>query len=117
MVATPPRSPVAPHAHPDGGHCEHCGGAVEVEHSYDVKDRFARALLSAVCQSMGLVPFVRSKKPQAPISVRARDRAALDQMWARFTELVPALDDQLLDVTRLFIKERCGLDTPPARGA
>ena len=116
MPPTPPRVTAPPHAHAHAGHCEHCGSAVEVEHSYDVKDRFARALLAAVCRSMGLEPFARSKKPTAPIYVRAPDRATLDQMWSRFTSLVPALDDRLLDVTRSFIKEQCGHDTPPASG-
>jgi len=117
MPPTPPRVTAPPHAHAHAGHCEHCGSAVEVDRSYDVKDRFARALLAAVCRSMGLEPFARSKTPTAPIYIRAPDRATHDQMWERFTGLVPALDDRLLDVTRSFIKEQCGLDTPPSPGA
>jgi hypothetical protein len=116
MPTPPPRATGSAHVHTDAGHCEHCGSAVEVERSYDVKDRFARALLAAVCRSMGLEPFARSKSPTAPIYVRAPDRATHDRMWERFTGLVPALDDRLLEVTRSFIKEQCGLDTPPAPG-
>lgn len=63
-----------PHAHRSPELCEHCGSGLEIEQSYDVKDRFARGLLAAVCRSMGLEPFSRSKGLMAPIYVRAKDR-------------------------------------------
>lgn len=112
MAPSPPAKPASGHVHTPDGRCEHCGAAVEVEHSYDVKDRYARVLLIGVCRSMGLEPFARSKKPLAPLYVRAPDRATLDRLWARFNELLHPLDDQLLEVTRVFLKEHCGLDMP-----
>jgi len=117
MTTTPPRTPPAPHLHTAGGHCEHCGSALQVEHRYDLKDRFARALLAAVCRTMGLQPYARSKRPNAPIYVRGPDGATLDRMFERFTTLLPQMDDRLLEVTRAFIKEHCGLDShEPPRG-
>ena len=71
-------------------------------------------MLAAVCRTMGLEPYARSKSPTAPIYVQAPDRATHDQLWARFTTLVAQMDDQLLEVTRTFIQEHCGIDLPPA---
>lgn len=109
-----PSSPQKPgHVHTPESHCEHCGAVVEVEHSFDVKDRYARVLLLGVCRAMGLKPFARSKKPHAPIYVRAPDRATLDQLWARFNDLLLPLDEQLLEVVRVFLQERCPEPPPP----
>lgn len=101
------------HAHTPESHCEHCGAVVEVEHSFDVKDRYARVLLVGVCRAMGLEPFVRSKKPLAPLYVRAPDRATLDRMWARFNDLLQPLDEQLLEVVSVFLEEHCPESQPP----
>ncbi len=86
---------------------------MRIERRYPVRDRLARALFTAICRSMGLEPTANRRSMTAPIYVMAPDSATHERLWARYTALVPHLDDQLLAVTRGFILEQCGIDMPP----
>lgn len=110
--STSPTTLAAPHEHSD--RCEVCGGGVEIERKYPVTDRVARALFAAICRSMNLEPTAASKRPGAPIYVRAPDAATHERLWARYRELMPALDDRVLAVTADFIRENTGIVTPIA---
>lgn len=91
-----------------------CGGATGVERKYPVTDRLARGLFVALCRSMGLEPYVRSKGATAPVYVSAPDVATHERLWARYRTLLPELDDKLLTLTSDFIREHCGIEMPPA---
>ena len=63
-----------------------CGATFE--RRYVMKDRLARGLFNAVCQSMGVDAYTRSTSSTAPIYVTA-DAAVHARLWARWVELVP----------------------------
>jgi len=109
---TVPSTPAATHEHSD--RCDVCGSGLEIERKYPVTDRVARALFAAICRSMNLEPTAASKRPGAPIYVRAPDAATHERLWARYRELMPTLDDRVLDVTADFIREHTGIVTPIA---
>lgn len=88
-----------------------CGATFE--RRYVMKDRLARGLFNAVCQSMGVDAYTRSTSSTAPIYVTA-DAAVHARLWARWVELVPLYDDRVLSAASDFIREHCGVDLPPA---
>ena len=114
MAPRPPTRSDSPHTHGPHEHCSHCGATPPIERSYDVNDRFARSLLAALCRAQGLQPYARSKHPNAPIYLGAKDVATLDQISTRFEALVPLLDDELLQTFRAFLKKHCDIDLPDA---
>jgi len=83
------------------------------ERRYVIKDRLARGLFNAVCQSMGADAYTRSTSNTAPIYVTA-DAVGHARLWARWVELAPLYDDRVLSAASDFIREHCGVELPPA---
>ena len=90
---------------------DRCGATFE--RRYVMKDRLARGLFNAVCQSMGAEAYTRSTSGTAPIYVTA-DAAVHARLWARWVELAPLYDDRVLSAASDFIREHCGVELPPA---
>jgi len=83
------------------------------ERRYVTKDRLARGLFNAVCQSMGAEAYTRRTSDTAPIYVTA-DAVVHARLWARWVELAPRYDERVLSAASDFIREHCGVDPPPA---
>lgn len=83
------------------------------EKRYEMKDRLARGLFNALCQSMGVDAFTRRGSATAPIYVTA-EAAEHARLWSRFVELMPQYDDHVLAAASDFIRTHCGVDLPPA---
>lgn len=105
-----PDDPPPPHDAPVSGaaRCE-----ASFEKRYEMKDRLARGLFTALCRSLNVDAYTLTKSSTAPIYVRA-DAPTHARLRARWAELLPLYDDHVLAAAGEFIREHCGVEMPPA---
>jgi hypothetical protein len=92
---------------------EHPGGVVRMSTIHvEVDDRFAQALMAALCEQLGLT--VTQGRERAKFSIRG-ESSQVDALIARQDRLLAMLDDQLMTVAQNFIREHTGLEIRRAR--
>ncbi|MFO0602098.1 MAG: hypothetical protein U0324_02935 [Polyangiales bacterium] len=65
------------------------------EKRYEMKDRLAHGLFTALCRSLNVGAYTLTKSSTAPIYVRA-DAPTHARLQARWAELLPLYDDHVL---------------------
>ena len=107
------RRPLAPTAPTPDKTCSHPGGVVRMSTVHlEADDRFAQALMAALCEQLGLT--VTQGSERAKFSIRG-ESSQVDALIARQDRLLEMLDDQLMTVAQDFIRKHTGLEIGRAR--
>ncbi len=85
-----------------------------IEMQFNLPDRWARRLLTALCRRYGLQPYRYSRQRSTTVVVRA-PRSFIDQtLWPEYLQLKRALDEYLNEATERIIREEVWRDTDEA---
>jgi hypothetical protein len=109
----------APAAHAHGPNCTHCGTTMQrtAEASYEINDRMLQMLVLAIAKQQGLRAECKGSGAAARVVVEAPDRATLDQLDVRVRDLCAKLDEELIAVTRAFVRTHTGMELGSPRRA